>query len=173
MSDKQKKKISKTGIALVGSMLVCLILCLAVGLPNAFKGGGAGEDLDDENTPGITDIMDGGSPMMIFDKRESTSVLIDAYSDGQIAAAALKCDGGEAEFTSGKEIKSVYKALKNILVEDETGSSSGKVWGSVIFTLEDGSECAFEFEDEDVYIMDGTAYSISGFEELWDLAGKE
>ena len=44
-----KGKFSKTGIALVGCMLVCLILFLAVGVPNGFFGdGGKGGDLDEE-----------------------------------------------------------------------------------------------------------------------------
>lgn len=172
-----KKRFSKTGIALVGCMLVCLIICLAVGLPKGF-GGEKKQNLDDENTPGITDIMDGNSPVMIYDKRESTKVLMEAFNDENVAGVVLVCDNGASEFSGETfgDVKNVYRALKNILVEDEIASGAstdGSIWGSAVFELEDGSKCSFEFSKCDVLIIDGKAYRISGYEELWKLAEEE
>ena len=62
-----KGRFSKTGIALVGCMLVCLILFLAVGMPKGFFGGGGqGGDLDDDGTPKIGEVLKGSNPILVL-----------------------------------------------------------------------------------------------------------
>ena len=41
------RKVSKTGIVLVGSMILCIIMALAIGVPSGFFSGDGGGDAHD------------------------------------------------------------------------------------------------------------------------------
>lgn len=164
-----KRKYSKTGIALVGCMLVCLILCLAVGMPDGFSGfGSSGKDLDDENTPGISEVLDGESPLLIFDKRESTRILMSAFNEDRVEKVTVMYDNGEGEASSTEQsdITAVYKALKNITVIGESEDDSDSDLNSVTFVTTDGDESEFIFNGDSIFTDDTGNYEISGGGEL-------
>lgn len=174
-----KGKFSKTGLILVGGMLVCLILFLAVGMPKGFlSDGGQTGNLDDEDTPGIGEVVKGNTPLFIFDKSEQARLLMEAFDKGEIVSVELLCDqgGGNSPVVSEDqaEIRQAYKALKNITVADETKESVTDAYHHVYFTLESGAEICYDFEGPDILVYyDGTAhgtnYEISGSEGLWKL----
>ena len=83
-----KKKFSKTGLILVACMIVCLLLALAV-VPGGF-GSDKKKDLDDENTPGIKTVLEDGSPLMIFDKRDEVKTLIADFDDEKVQMRFIK-----------------------------------------------------------------------------------
>ena len=175
------KKFSKTGIVLVGCMLVCVILALAVGVPNGFFGsGGEGGDLDDEDTPGIQEVVEGSTPLFIFDKRESTQKLMQDFDNGEVASVSLMYDqmGANEEITSEDPaiIKKAYKALKNIVVLEATGESITDAYHYVYFTLSDGTNVCFSFEGENLMNYDdGNGgkedgnYEVQNTQGLWTL----
>lgn len=163
-----KKKFSKTGIVLVGSMLVFLIICIVVIKPGV---SGGKNSLDDENTPGITDIMDGSSPLLIFDKRSSTSDLMNAFDRGEVARVSIDCDEFSVSTQDQKEIEAIYRALKNILVGEEVYAKSNGLWGILVFEMEDGTNCEFEFAGESILVTeDGKMYKLMESDELWEVA---
>ncbi|MCQ2547294.1 MAG: hypothetical protein MJ161_07120 [Clostridia bacterium] len=174
-----KGKFSKTGIALVGCMLVCVILALAVGVPNGFFGDtGKGGDLDDENTPKVSDIVDGKTPIFMFDKSKDAMALMTAFDRGEIADVLLMFDpeGGNAPAESDDQdvIRQAYKALKNIVVLEATEDAGPECYHNITFTLNDGTGVTYSFDGTDILIYDdGTGntvkYSIEGAEELQEL----
>lgn len=173
-----KRKFSKTGIALIGCALVCVILALAVGVPNGFFGdGGKAADLDDEDTPGIEEVMDGQTPLLIFDKSEGSRTLIDAFDKGQVQSVDLLfeksiADGGVVS-EDAEVIREAYRNMKNITVGEKAEGAGNDPIYHIYFTLDDDSEIGYAFSDKDIILMpDGTAkgtpYHISGYEGLWD-----
>lgn len=176
-----KGKFSKTGIALVGCMLVCVILALAVGVPNGFfSDTGNGGDLDDENTPKVSDIVDGKTPIFMFDKSKEAKALMTAFDRGEIVKVEILYDQGGAnepvESDNQDVIRQAYKALKNIVIVESTKETVTDCYHHVIFTLQDGSEVGYSFEGKDIiYYNDGDGgnddgnYKIEGSGELWKL----
>ena len=167
-----KGRFSKTGIALVGCMVVCLILFLAVGVPNGFFGdGGKGGDLDDEGTPKIGEALKGNSPILIFDKSEGAKKLMTAFDEGTIVSAEVLYDqmGGNAPYktTDQEEIRTIYKALKNIVVEGKSDMSITDCYHYVFFTLEDGSSYGYRFEGTGLLCYGSDNYDISGGGDLF------
>lgn len=173
------KKFSKTGLILVGSMLVCLILFLAVGMPSGFlSGGGQTGDLDDKDTPKIQDVLKGDTPLLIFDKSEGAKALMNAYDNGKIIRVNLLCDqgGGNPEIVSedADVIRQAYKATKNITVQGKSNESVTDSYHHVYFTLEDGYEIGYYFEGEGILVYTEekghkARYSIAGSRALWEL----
>ena len=173
----KKRSFSKTGLILVACMIVCLLLGLAV-VPGGF-GSDNKKDLDDENTPGIQEVLKDGSPLMIFDKRPEVKALIADFDEDQIksVSATLSVDGDHGAVTvdamnagSQDEITAVYKALKNVIIGDQLeAGKSAEADCTVTFTLADGSTCDFAFENEEVYLLDGKRYAAGGTEGLWSV----
>ncbi|MDO4869209.1 MAG: hypothetical protein Q4A65_02780 [Bacillota bacterium] len=179
MSDK-KRKFSMTGILLVGCMLVCLILALAV-VPGGF-GSDQKQDLDDENTPGLQAVIEDGSPLLIYDKRPETKALMSDFEEGMVASvnATLGNEGHSVlvDTDEQSEITEIYKALKNVMIGDELGpddtdptasTNSPNALGAcyISFELSDGSTCDFTFENTEVYDMGDGRYAAAGTEGLW------
>ena len=176
-----KGKFSKTGIALVGCMLVCVILALAVGVPNGFFGDtGKGGDLDDENTPKVSDIVDGKTPIFMFDKSKDAVALMTAFDRGEIVKVELLYDQGGSnspvESDEQDVIRQAYKALKNVVIVEPTEETVTDCYHYVKFTLQDGTEVGYSFEGEDILEYDDGDggnddgnYSIEGSGELWKL----
>ena len=185
-----KKGFSKTGIVLVGCMIICLLLALAV-VPGGF-GSDKKQDLDDEDTPGIQEVVEDGSPLMIFDKRAETKSLISEFGEGKITgvSAISGNEGSSTGFssTSQKDIKAVYKALKNVVIGDElseedlasdgTGSDAivsdsaeSNLNGAIVitFTLSDETPCDFQFASSEVYVLNDKYYNVAGTEKLWTI----
>lgn len=156
-----KKGFSKTGLVLIGSMLVCLLICLAVLIPMGGPGGSGAEDLNDEGSPDLKTVMEGSSPILIFDKRPQTRALLAAYEAGSIESVEA---GGKETAVPG-EVREIYRALKNIAVTGETGAAEGNPL-EVRFLLEDGNEADFAFAGENVFLADGAAYEVTGLDAL-------
>ena len=178
----KRRKVSMTGIVLVICMLICLLIALAV-VPGGF-GSDNKKDLDDENTPGLHEVIEDGSPLMIFDKRAETRALIKEFDEDtvQSVSAALGNEGSSVviDVTEEEEITAIYKALKNVVVGEELGpdesdataaSSSPNAEGgcNISFVLSDDSTCDFVFESTEVYYLDGSRYAVSGTEGLWSV----
>ena len=176
-----KGKFSKTGIALVGCMLVCVILALAVGVPNGFFGdSGKGGDLDDEDTPKVSDIVDGKTPFFMFDKSQDAMALMTAFDRGEISKVLLMFDpeGGNAPVESDDQdvIRQAYKALKNIVILEQTKEAGPECYHNLVFTLEDGSDVAYSFDGTGILCYDDGdggnedgSYKIEGAEALQKL----
>lgn len=167
-----KGRVSKTGIVLVGCMLVCLILFLAVGVPNGFFGdGGKGGDLDDENTPKIGEVLKGSSPILVFDKSDGAKQLMTAFDEGTIVSATVLYDEMGAnepyETTDQDEIRTIYKGLKNITVTGESETSLTDSYHFVEFTFADGTSYGYRFEGTELLCYGTENYDISGGEELF------
>lgn len=178
----KRRKVSKTGIVLVICMLICLLLALAV-VPGGF-GSDSKKDLDDENTPGLHEVIEDGSPLMIFDKRAETRALIKEFDEDSVqsVSAALGNEGSSVvlDVTEEEDITAIYKALKNVVVGEELGpdesdataaSSSPNAEGgcNISFVLSDDSTCDFVFESTEVYYLDESRYAVSGTEGLWSV----
>ena len=168
-----KGRFSKTGIVLVGCMLVCLILFLAVGMPNGFfSDGGKGGDLDDDNTPKIGDVLDGNSPILVFDNSDGAKQLMAAFDEGTIESVEFLYDqGGAGEpytTTDQQEIRTVYKGLKNITVTGESDQSVTDSYHYVVFSFEDGSSYGYRFEGSGLLNDDNSNYDISGGDDLFN-----
>ena len=167
-----KGRFSKTGIALVGCMLVCLILFLAVGMPKGFFGGGGqGGDLDDDGTPKIGEVLKGSNPILVFDKSDGAKQLMTAFDEGTIVSATVLYDQMGAnepyETTDQDEIRTIYKGLKNITVTGESDQSITDSYHFVTFTFEDGSSYGYRFEGTDLLCYGEVNYDISGGEGLF------
>ena len=167
-----KRKVSKTGIVLVGCMLVCLILFLAVGMPNGFFGdGGKGGDLDDDGTPKIGEVIKGSNPIFVFDKSEGAKTLMTAFDEGTIVSAEVLYDqmGANAPYqtTDQEEIRTIYKALKNITVKGKSDMSITDCYHYVFFTFEDGTSYGYRFEGTDLLCYGSDNYDIAGGGDLF------
>lgn len=176
------RKVSKTGIVLVGSMILCIIMALAIGVPSGFfSGDGGGDnDLNDDNTPGISDVIDGKTPLLMYDKSREAKLLMEAMEDDRVVSVNLLYDqggGNEAIESSAPDvIRQAYKAMKNITVleDEEVNVAVTDSYHHVYFTLEDGSQIGYSFEGEEIiFIHDGTVggspHLVSGSGELWSL----
>ena len=165
------RKFSKTGIVLVGCMLVCLILFLAVGMPKGFFGGGQGGDLDDDGTPKIGEVLKGSNPILVFDKSDGAKQLMTAFDEGTIVSAEVLYDQMGAnepyQTTDQEEIRTIYKALKNITVTGKSDMSITDSYHYVFFTFEDGSSYGYRFEGTDLLCYGEDNYDISGGEDLF------
>ena len=167
-----KRKFSKTGIALVGCMVVCLILFLAVGVPNGFFDvGGKGGDLDDDGTPKIGEVLEGSTPILVFDKSDGAKKLMTAFDKGTIVSATVLYDemGANApyETTDQEEIRTIYKGLKNITVADKSEMSITDCYHFVAFTFEDGTSYGYRFEGTGLLVYGSDNYDISGGGDLF------
>lgn len=166
------RKFSKTGLVLVICMVVCLLIGLAV-VPGGF-GSDNKKDLDDENTPGLQDVLENGTPLIIFDKRDEVKTLISDFDNDEVDSVIAELTVGNNSYsvnvTNQKEITEIYKAVKNVVVGDElTNAKSSSADCSLTFTLADGSACGFAFENESVYMLDGKHYEAAGTEGLWSV----
>ncbi|MGX8774656.1 MAG: hypothetical protein ACSW8G_06330 [Bacillota bacterium] len=162
-----KGKFSKTGIALVGCMVVCLILFLAVGVPSGFFGdSGKGGDLDDDGTPKIGQVLDGNNPILVFDKSEGAKELMTAFDKGTIESSEVLYDemGANQPYktTDQDEILAIYKGLKNITVGGKSETSITDCYHYVYFTFEDGTSYGYSFEGTGLLVYQGDNYDISG-----------
>lgn len=129
----KQRKISKTGLALVGAMVVCLLICLAVLLPKGGLGGSEAEDLNDADTPDLKTVMDEGTPVMIYDKRTEAQALVAAYENGTMEKIEISWeDGTDLTVDQPSEIKEIYRLFKNIVVaaDAETASAGDDVDGA-------------------------------------------
>ena len=167
-----KGRFSKTGIVLVGCMLVCLILFLAVGMPNGFFGdGGKGGDLDDDGTPKIGEVLKGESPILVFDKSDGAKQLMTAFDEGTIVSATVLYDEMGAnepyETADQDEIRTIYKGLKNITVTEKSDTSITDAYHFVTFTFEDGSSYGYRFEGTGLLCYGEDNYDISGGDGLF------
>ena len=167
-----KGRFSKTGIVLVGCMLVCLILFLAVGMPNGFFGdGGKGGDLDDKDTPKIGEVLKGSNPIFVFDKSEGAKTLMTAFDEGTIVSAEVLYDqmGGNAPYqtTDQDEIRTIYKALKNITVKGKSNMSITDCYHYVFFTFEDVTSYGYRFEGTELLCYGSGNYDITGGGDLF------
>lgn len=155
------RKVSKTGIVLVGSMILCIIMALAIGVPSGFfSGDGGGDnDLNDDNTPGISDVIDGKTPLLMYDKSREAKLLMEAMEDDRVVSVNLLYDqgggNGEAESSDPDVIRQAYKAMKNITVleDEEVNVAVTDSYHHVYFTLEDGSRIGYSFEGEDIILI--------------------
>ena len=147
----KQRKFSKTGLVLVGSMLVCLLICLAVVIPKGGFGGDTAEDLNDENTPDLKTVMSEGSPLLIYDKRPEAQALIAAYEAGDLEKVVIR---GRTEFEADtpSEVKELYRQLKNVVVTEEAPAAAveqtleAEVEAGMLsldFITEDGTECIY------------------------------
>lgn len=164
------RKYSKTGLVLVICMVVCLLIGLAV-VPGGF-GSDNKKDLDDENTPGLQDVLENGTPLMIFDKRDEVKTLISDFDKDEVGKviAELSIDNTSysANISDQKEITEVYKALKNVVIGDELDDAkSSSADCSLTFVLADGSACGFAFESKSDYMLSGKHYEAAGTDGLW------
>lgn len=169
----KNRKFSKTGVVLVGCMVVCVLLFLAVGMPSGFlSDGGKGGDLDDKDTPGIKDVVEGGSPLLVFDTSSKAKELMTAFDEGRIESMMVLYDemgsNEPYETTDQAEIKTVYKGLKNIVVYEESSKSVTDSSHFVTFVFDDGGEYGYSFEGTELLCYDGRNYSISGGEGFWE-----
>lgn len=182
------RKVSKTGIALVGSMILCIILALAIGVPSGFFSGdgGSDNDLNDDNTPGISDVIDGKIPILMYDKSREAKLLMEAMEDDRVVSVNLLYDqggGNEAIESSDPDvIRRAYKAMKNITVleDEEVNVAVTDSYHHVYFTLEDGTKVGYSFEGEDVILIPSGAeagssgsaaepHPVEGSRGLWEL----
>lgn len=166
------KKFSKTGLVLVICMIVCLLIGLAV-VPGGF-GSDSKKDLDDENTPGLQDVLENGTPLMIFDKRDEVKTLISDFDNDEVRNVIAELTVGSKSYSVNvsdpKEITEVYKALKNVVIGDELDDAkSSSADCSLTFVLSDGSACGFAFENESVYMSGGKHYEAAGTDGLWSV----
>ena len=184
-----RKGFSKTGLALVIGMVVCLILALAVGIPNGlFGGNNKAKELNDGNTPSVKELKD-GNPILIFDKRDCAKALLQAYDNDQVVSVTVLYDqmGGNEPYESDDPtvITNIYKNLKNIVVGDETGESLTDSYHFVDFAFsedstgkltpadEDGRyHCVWNFEGQNLLCWDPANRQISNSDGLFDSMAK-
>lgn len=121
----KQSKISKTGLALVASMLICLLICLAVLLPKGGLGGSEAEDLNDADTPDLKTVMNEGTPVLIYDKRPEAQALVAAYENGTMEKIEISWqDGTDLSVDQPSEIKEIYRLFKNIVVTADAETAS-------------------------------------------------
>ena len=177
-----KKGFSKTGIVLIGSMLVCLLICLCVIIPGGFGKDGESSKLDDEGAPNMKTLVEEGTPIFLLDKRASTKALMQAFDDGDVVSFSVettKKDDNSTTVDVGnsdneKDILAVYKALKNLVITEELdqASASGKTT-VIIFKMKDGSEADFTFPESDTFQIDDQVYIVEGSDALWEAIGMQ
>ena len=170
-----KKGFSKTGIVLIGSMLVCLLICLCVVIPGGF-GDSKSSKLDDEGTPNMKTLVEEGTPVFLVDKRDSTKKLMQDFDDGNVTGFSVettKKDGDSVIVDTGssdneQDILAVYKALKNLVITeepDQKGAGSESVILS--FRMKDGGQAEFVFPARDMLQIDNSIYQVANSEALW------
>lgn len=154
---------------MVGSMVICLLICLAVLIPRGGAGGPAAEDLNDENTPDLKTVVQEGSPILIYDKRPEAQALLAAYDAGTLEEAWVQVGAGEKrQVTAPSEVKELYRLLKNVVVTGEaqdpreSEASEGNDPIALGFVLADGSECTYVFAGDGVLAIDDAALAITG-----------
>ena len=148
-----QKKFSKTGLALVASMLICLLICLAVLLPKGGLGGSEAEDLNDADTPDLKTVMNEGTPVLIYDKRPEAQALVAAYENG-----------------------TMEKLFKNIVVaadaetasagDDTDDSDDGEAKIDLAFRVEDGAPCEYTLIGDSALTIGDEDYRVIGAEAL-------
>ena len=152
----KQRKFSKTGLALIGSMLVCLLICLAVLLPGGGPGGHEAEDLNDADTPDLKTVLDEGAPVLIYDKRPEAQALVAAYENGAMEKVRIEWeDGDEVIVDTPSEIKEVYRLFKNIVVtgDAETEIPDGEEI-ELAFSLQDEAPCRYTLYGESALAID-------------------
>ncbi|MBQ9014898.1 MAG: hypothetical protein IJ109_02150 [Firmicutes bacterium] len=159
----RRRKFSKTGLALIGSMLVCLLICLAVLLPGGGLGGQEAEDLNDADTPDLKTVMKEGSPVLIYDKRPEAQALIAAYESGTIEQIRIQWeDGSEVTADTPFEIREIYRLFKNIVVTgDEEAKSPDGEEIRMVFKVQAGEPCEYTLLGESALAI-GDANKSSG-----------
>ncbi|MDD6311300.1 MAG: hypothetical protein PUB09_05125 [Firmicutes bacterium] len=174
MSNKEKK-FSKSGILIVSAMVIAFVIILAVALPGGFGSlfEKDSKDLNDDGAPSFSDVMDKGSPIMIFDKRDETKALLAAYDNDEIVSVDFLGSNGEGNGSeSDSAIVDAYRALKNIIVGEKIEKPAKAAIYDVNFVLADGTKCPFEFaedEDECAVNLDGVWYQVAGFSDLLEV----
>ena len=171
---------------MVGSMVICLLICLAVLIPRGGAGGPAAEDLNDENTPDLKTVVQEGSPILIYDKRPEAQALLAAYDAGTLEEAWVQVGAGEKrQVTAPSEVKELYRLLKNVVVtgeapdprESEAADESeapdeGEDPTALGFVLADGSECTYVFAGNGVLAIDDAPIAITGEKPLLEKLAK-
>ena len=121
----KQRKFSKTGMVLVGSMIICLLICLAVVLPKGGPGGTEAADLNDADTPDLETVMSEGTPVLIFDKRTEAQALVAAYENGTMEKIQVSWDDGtEVTVDQPSDVKEAYRLFKNIVVTADAETAS-------------------------------------------------
>ncbi len=121
----KQRKFSKTGMVLVGSMIICLLICLAVVLPKGGPGGTEAADLNDADTPDLKTVMDEGTPVLIFDKRTEAQALVAAYENGTMEKIQVSWDDGtEVTIDTPDQVRETYRLFKNIVVTADAETAS-------------------------------------------------
>ncbi len=178
----KKRKFSRTGLVLVGSMVICLLICLAVLIPRGGAGGPAAEDLNDENTPDLKTVVQEGTPLLIYDKRPEAQALLTAYEAGALEEAWVQIGAGEKrQVTTPSEVKELYRLLKNVVVTgeapdpreseaaDESEAPDGNIEATALgFVLADGDECTYVFAGNGVLAIDDATFAITGEKPLFE-----
>ena len=164
---------------MVGSMVICLLICLAVLIPRGGAGGPAAEDLNDENTPDLKTVVQEGSPILIYDKRPEAQALLAAYDAGTLEEAWVQVGAGEKrQVTAPSEVKELYRLLKNVVVTGEapdpreSEASEGNDPIALGFVLADGSECTYVFAGDGVLAIDDAQIAITGEKPLLEKLAK-
>ena len=168
----KQRKISKTGLALVGAMVVCLLICLAVLLPKGGLGGSEAEDLNDADTPDLKTVMDEGTPVMIYDKRTEAQALVAAYENGTMEKIEISWeDGTDLTVDQPSEIKEIYRLFKNIVVaaDAETASAGDDVDDADPEADDADADDDADIDDDDTNVDDDDADGDDGVAEI-DLA---
>ncbi len=164
-----KKGFSKTGIVLIGSMLVCLLICLCVIIPGGFGKDGESSKLDDEGAPNMKTLVEEGTPIFLLDKRASTKALMQAFDDGNVVSVNAEGKSSDNETV----ILDVYKALKNLVITEEVDKGTvGNASTSIVFKMKDGTEAEYAFPEHGVLKIDEACYLIEGSDALWEAVEK-
>ena len=175
----KQSKISKTGLALVASMLICLLICLAVLLPKGGLGGSEAEDLNDADTPDLKTVMNEGTPVLIYDKRPEAQALVAAYENGTMEKIEISWqDGTDLSVDQPSEIKEIYRLFKNIVVtaDAETASAGDDTDGAdgddgvakidLAFRVEDEAPCEYTLIGDSALTIGDEDYRVTGAEAL-------
>ena len=189
-----QKKFSKTGLALVASMLICLLICLAVLLPKGGLGGSEAEDLNDADTPDLKTVMNEGTPVLIYDKRPEAQALVAAYENGTMEKIEISWqDGTDLTVDQPSEIKEIYRLFKNIVVTadaetasagdgiadadpeaddadtddiDDADGDDGVAKIGLTFRVEDGAPCEYTLIGDSALTIGDEDYRVTGAEAL-------
>lgn len=173
----KQRKFSKTGLALVTSMLICLLICLVVLLPKGGLGGSEAEDLNDADTPDLKTVMNEGTPVLIYDKRPEAQALVAAYENGTMEKIEISWeDGTDLTADQPSEIKEIYRLFKNIVVatdaetasagDDTDDSDDGEAKIGLAFQVEDGAPCEYTLIGDSALTIGDEDYRVTGAEAL-------